>query len=150
LLVWTIDRFEQPTLRTLRKFGARISQGPKGIFERLSRPDIIAVEGDMLLSERRDTGKELIQNYFAPRTQFADGMAEIDGVQRMPRLSLLVFGSSSSSNCVQKKGRKAALSLIQPGRNGRVLMEAQITPIVHLEDQPNCESDAVHITADFY
>ena len=61
--------------------------GPKGgkrpvdvIGEQLCGPDVIADEGDMLPSERRDMGKKLIRNDFAARTQFVDGAAEF---QRM-------------------------------------------------------------------
>jgi hypothetical protein len=47
--------------------------------------------------------------------------------------------SDLSFEWVQKnEGRKAALSLIQPGRKGCVLMESQIAPVAHLENQPSC------------
>ena len=48
--------------------------------EGLGRPDVIAVEGDVLPSERCDVGDELIGNGFAAGTQLVDGASEIDGV----------------------------------------------------------------------
>ena len=51
----------------VEEFGAGISWGPEGVFERLSGPDVIAIEGDMFPSERRDVGEKLIGNNFAAR-----------------------------------------------------------------------------------
>ena len=68
------------TLSGLEKFWSGISQGPEGSSERLGGPDVIAVEGDMLPSERRNVSEKLVGNDFAARTQFGDSAAEIDGV----------------------------------------------------------------------
>lgn len=48
--------------------------------EGLGRPDVIAVERDVLPSERGDMGDEFVGNDFAAGTQFVDGASEIHGV----------------------------------------------------------------------
>ena len=55
-------------------------RGSEGVLKRLGRPDVIAIEGDVLPSERCDVGDELIGDGFAAGTQLVDGASEIDGV----------------------------------------------------------------------
>ncbi len=43
-------------------------------------PDVIAVEGDVLPSERGDVGDELVGDGFAAGTQLVDGASQIHGV----------------------------------------------------------------------
>jgi hypothetical protein len=45
--------------------------------EGLGRPDIVAVEGDMLPSKRRNIGDEFIGDGFAAGAQLVDGASQI-------------------------------------------------------------------------
>ena len=57
----------QILLSRVEKLGARISWGPEGVSERLGRPHVIAVEGDVLPAERGDVSEKIIENGFAVR-----------------------------------------------------------------------------------
>jgi len=48
--------------------------------ERFRRPNIVAVEGDVLPSERSDMGEQGIVDDLALGAQLIDGAPEIDGV----------------------------------------------------------------------
>ena len=48
------------TLSGIEEEGAGVSQGPEAVFDRRRRPDIIAVEGDVLPAERCDVGKHRV------------------------------------------------------------------------------------------
>jgi hypothetical protein len=66
------------------------------------KPDIVAVEGDVLLAEGRDVGEKLVGNGFAARAQFVDGAAEMDGVPkhdsgRQSRGAIQMFAGSAGT-----------------------------------------------------
>ena len=48
--------------------------------ERFCRPNIVAIEGDVLPAERGDVGEQLIADDLAAGTQLVNGAPEIDGV----------------------------------------------------------------------
>jgi len=55
------------TLSRVEEGRARISKGPEGILERFRRPNVIAVEGDVLPSQRSDMGEHGIVDDLALR-----------------------------------------------------------------------------------
>src|SRR5208282_2253406 len=59
---------------------ARIAKGPEGVLERFGRPNVVAIEGDVLPAERSDMGKQGIVDDFALRAQLINGAPEIKGV----------------------------------------------------------------------
>lgn len=50
--------------------------------ERLGRPDIVPVEGDVLPAERRDMSEQIVTAPFTIGAQFSNGVAEIDGIPK--------------------------------------------------------------------
>jgi hypothetical protein len=58
----------------------RDSERPKVLLERLCRPNVVAIEGDMLPAERGEAGQQKIGDWLALPAQFGNGTAEIDGV----------------------------------------------------------------------
>ena len=51
--------------------------------EQFCWPNVVAIEGDVLPSERGDMGKQGIADDLPQRPQLINGAPEIDGVQRM-------------------------------------------------------------------
>ena len=62
-----VDSSRNRTLRRIEESRARISKGPEGIWERFGWPNVVAVEGDVLPSERGDMGKHGIVDDLALR-----------------------------------------------------------------------------------
>jgi hypothetical protein len=52
------------TLSGIEEGGARISQRPKPLFERLGWPDVVAIEADMLPAQRGNVGEQVIEQSF--------------------------------------------------------------------------------------
>jgi hypothetical protein len=50
------------------------------VLKRLGRPNVVAIEGDVLPAERSDVGKQKIADNLALRTKFGDGTPKVDGV----------------------------------------------------------------------
>jgi len=53
--------------------------------EWFGRPNVVAVEGDVLSSERGDMGEKLVGDGFATGARFIDGAPETDGVPKDDR-----------------------------------------------------------------
>ena len=68
------------TLSGIEERSARIPQWPEVIVERLCGPNIVAVEGDVLPSERRDVGKQIIADNLTLGTQLGHSATQINGV----------------------------------------------------------------------
>ena len=66
--------------KQLRGMLNRDSERPKVLLERLCRPNVVAIEGDMLPAERGEAGQQKIGDWLALPAQFGNGTAEIDGV----------------------------------------------------------------------
>jgi hypothetical protein len=66
------------TLSGIEEGGARISQRPKFLLERLGWPDVVAIEADMLPAERGNVGEQLIGQRFGLGPKLGNGVA--DGV----------------------------------------------------------------------
>ncbi len=60
----------------------RIPQGPENLLERFRRPNVVAIEGDVLPSERGDMGKQGIAEILALGAQLVNCAPEIDGVPK--------------------------------------------------------------------
>jgi hypothetical protein len=60
------------TLSSIEEGRARVSQGPEAVFDRRRRPDVIAVEGDVLPAERGDVGKDRVRDGLAIKEHYAD------------------------------------------------------------------------------
>ena len=60
--------------------GARISQRPKPLLERLGWPDVVAIEADVLPAERGNVGEQFIGQRFAFGAKLGNGVTEVDGV----------------------------------------------------------------------
>ncbi len=61
------------TLSRIEECRARIAKGPEGVLERFGRPNVVAIEGDVLPAERSDMGKQGIVDDFALRAQLING-----------------------------------------------------------------------------
>jgi hypothetical protein len=48
------------TLSGIEEQRARIPEGPESVLERLPRPNVVAVEGDVLPAERSDMGDQIL------------------------------------------------------------------------------------------
>ena len=68
------------TLSHFEELGARVSEGSEGVMERLRRPNIVPIEGDMLPTERRDMSEQIVTDQFSIGPQFGNGVAEIDRI----------------------------------------------------------------------
>jgi hypothetical protein len=68
------------TLSSIEEGGARISQRPKSLLERLGRPDVVAIEADVLPAERGNVGEQLVGQSFGLGAKLGNGVAEVDGV----------------------------------------------------------------------
>ena len=68
------------TLSGIEKGGARISQRPKPLLERLGWPDVVAIEADVFPAERGNVGKQFIGQRFAFGAKLGNGVSEVDGV----------------------------------------------------------------------
>lgn len=50
--------------------------------ERLGRPDIVAVEGDVLPAERRDMSEQIVTDSLTTGAQLSNGVAEVDRIPK--------------------------------------------------------------------
>jgi hypothetical protein len=62
--------------------GARISQRPKPLLERLGWPDVVAIEADMLPAQRGNVGEQVIGQSFGLGAKLGNGVAEVDGAPK--------------------------------------------------------------------
>ena len=53
------------TLSVIEERRTQISQGRTPLFERFGRPDVVAIEADVLPAERSDVGEQLVGQRFA-------------------------------------------------------------------------------------
>jgi hypothetical protein len=68
------------TLSGIEEGGARISQRPKSLLERLGWPDVVAIKADVFPAERGNVGEQLVGQGFGLGAKLGDGQAEIDGI----------------------------------------------------------------------